>query len=125
MPGTMAATILLVDDEPAIRQLIARALRSEGYHVLEARNGAEAASMFDEHGTAVDLLITDVVMPFLSGTDLVEWVRARHSTLAVLYITGFPDDRSAGEHRLVKPFVRNALLAAVEKTLRADGAPGS
>ncbi len=113
----MRATLLLVDDEPIIRQLMARALRSEGHCVLEARNGTEAEAVYGQHGASIDLLVTDVRMPFRSGTDLVARLRRRRRALEVLYVTGFPDDRIAREHRLVKPFTRDALLSVVQQIL--------
>ena len=63
-------TILLVEDEPAVRQLFAQALVRAGYKVHEARNGQEALEVFDQHGDSVDLLLTDMRMPFMGGAEL-------------------------------------------------------
>lgn len=111
------ATLLLVEDEPAIRGLIARALTLQGYRVLEARHGQEAIEVYNHEGAAVDLVITDVRMPHISGPELVEHLRLRRRTLKVLYITGFPDERTEGERRLVKPFTHRALFQAVRDVL--------
>jgi CheY-like chemotaxis protein len=113
----MPATVLLVEDEPAIRQLMARALTTEGYRVLEARNGREGAAVYRERGNEIDLLVTDVRMPYLSGTSLADELRQHRRTLKVLYITGFPDDQTANEHRLVKPFLRDTFLSTVQQIL--------
>lgn len=115
------ATLLLVEDEPALRQLMGRALRAEGYRVLEARTGNEAAALYDQHGADVDLLITDVRMPYLSGPDLVSLLRSQRRTLPVLYVTGYPDDRTSHEHLLVKPFYRDALVGTVRRILVGEG----
>ncbi len=114
------ATLLLVEDEPALRQLMGRALRADGYRVLEARTGSEAEAVYDQHGADVDLLITDVQMPYLSGPDLVSSLRLRRRTLPVLYVTGFPDERASHEYLLVKPFARNVLSATVQWILADD-----
>lgn len=116
-------TILLVEDEPAIRQLMARVLVSEGFRVLEARHGLEAADVFRDHGDAIDLLITDVRMPFVSGTDLIDELRRLRPSLRVLFVTGYPDDRTASECQLVKPFTRDAFLTTIHEILSAFPTP--
>ena len=62
-------TILLVEDEPAVRQLFAQALTRAGYSVYEARNGQEAMKLFDEHGDGIDMLLTDLRMPYMGGAE--------------------------------------------------------
>ncbi|HXH07310.1 MAG TPA: response regulator [Vicinamibacterales bacterium] len=116
-------TILLVEDEPAIRGLVAHALRKAGYHVLEARNGIEALELFDRAGR-VDLLLTDVQMPYLRGTDLTMKLRQKAPKLKTLLISGYVGRAQAGVDvpLLEKPFARDALLKAVRETLDAAGA---
>src|SRR5919107_1711471 len=77
-------TILLVEDEPAVRQLFAQALSRSGYRVYEARNGQEAINVFDQHGEEIDLLLTDMRMPYMGGAELAEQLRARRQTLKLL-----------------------------------------
>ena len=68
--------ILLVEDEPAVRQLFLLALTRAGYRVYEARNGQEALKMFDQHGDSIDLLLTDLRMPYMGGAELAQHLRA-------------------------------------------------
>jgi two-component system, cell cycle sensor histidine kinase and response regulator CckA len=111
-------TILLVEDEPAIRQLMAGALKSRGYCVLEARHGKEALAIFPEHDAVIDLVVTDVRMPYLRGTDMVAALRARRPDLKVLFISGYTDRTIQQEPHLYKPFLRDDFLAAVDDLLR-------
>src|SRR6478735_11542531 len=77
-------TILLVEDEPAVRQLFAQALTRAGYHVYEARNGQEAMKVYDQYGDSIDLLLTDMRMPYMGGAELAEHLRARRGTLKMI-----------------------------------------
>lgn len=112
-------TILLVEDEPAVRQLFAHALTRAGYRVHEARNGQEAIKMFDEHGDTVDLLLTDMRMPYMGGGELAALLRARRKTLKLLCISGYPGavDADVEADFLAKPFSRDALLSKVREVL--------
>ena len=88
-------TILLVEDEPAVRQLFAQALTRAGYRVHEARNGQEAMKVFDQHGDSIDLLLTDMRMPYMGGAELAQHLRARRNTLKLIGVSGIPAaDRS-------------------------------
>ena len=112
-------TILLVEDEPAVRQLFSVALTRAGYRVHEARNGQEALKVFDQHGESVDLLLTDMRMPFMGGAELARQLRTRRKTLKLLCISGYA---GAGETEftddfLAKPFSRDELLAKVREVL--------
>ncbi len=108
-------SVLLVEDEPALRDLIGRSLRDEGFSVAEARNGREALAALSSTATPFDVLVTDVRMPYLSGVELVHELRDRHLELRVLYITGYPSDDTDTELQLVKPFTRAQLMAAMRK----------
>src|SRR6516225_11963075 len=83
-------TILLVEDEPAVRQLFAQALVREGYSVFEARNGQEAMRLFDQHGDSIDMLLTDLRMPYMGGAELAHNLRGRRRSLKLLCISGYP-----------------------------------
>ena len=112
-------SILLVEDEPAVRQLFATALTRAGYQVYEARNGQEALKVFDEHGDAIDLLLTDMRMPYMGGGELAQVLRGRRKTLKLICISGYPGaaETELTEDFLAKPFSREDLLAKVREVL--------
>ena len=116
-PGGGHETILLVEDEPAVRQLFAVALTRAGYRVLEARNGMEALKMFDELGAGVDLLLTDMRMPYMGGAELTQHLRARRRGLKLICISGYPGETDMTEDFLAKPFSRDVLLSKVREVL--------
>jgi CheY-like chemotaxis protein len=110
---------LLVEDEPAVRQLFAVALTRAGYHVYEARNGQEALKIFDQHGDGIDLLLTDMRMPYMGGAELAHQLRGRRRTLKLLCISGYPGtlDHDLASDFLAKPFSREDLLKKVREVL--------
>ncbi|MGC4000818.1 MAG: ATP-binding protein [Anaeromyxobacter sp.] len=119
-------TVLLAEDEPGIRRLIERYLAGAGYRVLPAEDGLDALRVAAAHGeAAIDLLLTDVVMPGLNGRDLCRMLRARVPGLRVLYMSGYTaipgtqEDILSGvqEGFLPKPFDREQLLAKVGEAL--------
>jgi signal transduction histidine kinase/CheY-like chemotaxis protein len=126
-------TILLVEDEEGVRELARDILRSSGYTVIEARNGAEALLLCERHQGPLDLLLTDVVMPRMSGRELAERLAALRPDLIVLYMSGYTDDAvirhgvlGAGTAFLQKPFTPGALVGRVRETLdlaRREAAP--
>ncbi|MFW5718500.1 MAG: response regulator [Spirochaetota bacterium] len=119
-----AETILLVEDDEAIRALLARVLRRKGYQVLEAANAGEAVLVDEQHGDSVQLLITDVVMPHLSGRELAERLIGQHPGMRCLFISGYPeayldDDerRRLGTRFMQKPIDPARLVARVRAIL--------
>jgi two-component system, cell cycle sensor histidine kinase and response regulator CckA len=112
-------TILLVEDEPAVRQLFSSALSRAGYRVYEARNGQEALKVFDQHGESIDLLLTDMRMPYMGGAELARQLRARRRTLKLLCISGYAGgtDLEFSSDFLAKPFSRDELLAKIREIL--------
>ena len=115
---TPKATILLVEDEPAVKGLFAQALRREGYTVHEARNGVEALEV--EKGIDhVDVLVTDVVMPYMKGPELARQLRAKQEDLKVIFVSGYVAPGDLGPHQalLQKPFVRQQLIEKVKEVL--------
>jgi len=110
-------TIMLVEDDDSIRRLLGAALRRNGYQVLEAANGQEAIDHFAEHRDAVNLLITDVRMPQMTGPELIRTLRASKPDLKVLCISGcvatVPAELAAEVSVLQKPFSRQELIAEV------------
>jgi two-component system cell cycle sensor histidine kinase/response regulator CckA len=124
---TGAGTILLVEDEDAVRVFGARALRNKGYNVLEARGGEEAIKVIDEQKEKIDLLISDVVMPQMDGPTLVRHISAKRPELKVIFISGYTEDRfreqlKEGEvvHFLPKPFSLKQLAAKVKEVLTGE-----
>jgi two-component system, cell cycle sensor histidine kinase and response regulator CckA len=116
-------TILVVEDEDAVRDLARRVLQHSGYTVFEARNGKEALALAAEHRGTIDLLLTDVVMPGMSGPDLAaEMVRQRPS-VKVLYISGYTAETLAAHgdlnaaNLLPKPFTGDALTRRIREAL--------
>ncbi len=119
-------TILLVEDDETVRALVVRVLREAGYTVLEATSPQDALGLARNPSTPFDLLVSDVLMPGMSGPDLVREVRAARPDAPVLYITGYADRLLGGPGRpdggpnvLVKPFTPAALAAAVRHALAA------
>jgi CheY-like chemotaxis protein len=119
MTETTLETILLVEDEPAVRQLFAQALKRAGYAVYEARNGQEAMKLFDLHGESVDMLLTDMRMPYMGGAELAHHLRGRRRNLKLLCISGYPGnlDADLAIDFLAKPFSREDLLKKVREVL--------
>lgn len=118
------ATVMLVEDEDAVRRVARSALELRGYTVLEAANGPEALRLIDGHPEQVQLLVTDVVMPEMSGGKLAELLRSRHPRLKVLFVSGYNEDAlvrqglfAATERLLQKPFTSSALAATVQDVL--------
>jgi CheY-like chemotaxis protein len=120
-------TVLVVEDEPAVRRVAERVMRQAGYRVLSAADGREALSVFDRQQGAVDLLLTDVVMPSMGGRELVDRLRERRPDLKVIFTSGYAD--SALLHRgvldsstrfLNKPFTAEALMRKARRVLDGD-----
>jgi len=121
---TGRGTVLLVEDEDAVRSFAARALGQRGYQVLEASTGAEALEVFEGHDGDVDLVVSDVVMPEMDGPTLMKQLRKDHPDLKIIFISGYAEDafrRNLAENEefmfLQKPFDLKQLAAAVKSAL--------
>jgi two-component system, cell cycle sensor histidine kinase and response regulator CckA len=121
---TGQGTILLVEDEEGLRSLNARGLRSRGYSVIEASNGIEAMEALDEKNGAVDLVVSDVVMPEMDGPTLLREMRIRNPNLKIIFVSGYAEeafDKSLPENEqfafLAKPFALSALVEKVKQTM--------
>jgi CheY-like chemotaxis protein len=117
-------TILLVEDEQAVRRLVRDMLVRHGYRVVEAENGRQALQLFQAHQHEIALLLTDVVMPEMNGRDLARHLRACRPDLKVLYMSGYTGDamsESAGIEPgavfIQKPFTPRTLLRRVREAL--------
>jgi PAS domain S-box-containing protein len=121
-------TILVVDDEEAVRSVVCTTLRRKGYAVLEAEGGPEAISVAEAHGAEIDLLLTDVVMPNLRGPDLAERLAVGRPGLRVLFISGHTDENGWKDNVawpsarfLRKPFTPDQMLSQVQEVLGNGG----
>jgi CheY-like chemotaxis protein len=117
-------TILLVEDEPGVRELTNMVLSGRGYSVLEALNPQDAERLAENHASEIHLLLTDVVMPGISGRELAKKLTARHPNLRVLYMSGYTYNVIAedgtledGLSFLQKPFTPQILAQKVRETL--------
>jgi two-component system cell cycle sensor histidine kinase/response regulator CckA len=120
-------TILLVEDEDSVRAMVSKVLRSKGYTVLEASQGQEALQVSEHHEGPIQLMVTDVVMPHMSGRELAEKLASFRPAMGVLYMSGYPDKAiihhgilEAGTAFLQKPFTLNALEWKVREVLDAS-----
>ena len=117
-------TILLVEDEQSVRTMVRRMLESNGYRVLDAENGRKAMQLMKEICEPIHLLVTDVVMPEIGGSQLAESMRVNQPDLRVLYISGYHTDSKvetfspkASEFLLRKPFTTQQLVSAVRQQI--------
>jgi CheY-like chemotaxis protein len=117
-------TVLVVEDEGAVRAVIRRALQGAGYTVLEAGGGADAVRLAEQHAGPIHLLVTDVVMPGLNGRQVAERVTALRPGVRVLFVSGYTDDAvirhgldGEGLAFLPKPFTPEVLTRKVREVL--------
>ena len=126
MPEVGTETLLLVEDEAAVRSSVRRLLEWHGYTVLEARNGAEALRVYQAHEGRIDLILTDVVMPEMGGHELVERLRESRPDLRVLFMSGYAErafisdgSMPVGTGYLEKPFTVETLMRRLREVLDA------
>jgi hypothetical protein len=119
-------TILLVEDEDSMRELTHHCLEKGGYTVLQARDGTEALEIVKEFSKPIRLLLTDVIMPGISGRELADRLSRSRPRMKVLYMSGYTDDHIAhhgvlehGVSLLEKPFDPETLLTKVREVLDA------
>jgi CheY-like chemotaxis protein len=118
-------TILLVEDEDAVRALAREVLRRHGYVVLEARHGVDALRAAERHTDDIHLLVTDMVMPHMSGRDVAERLTTARPKMKVLFMSGYTDhalmhrDLTPGAAFLQKPFTPEIFARKVRQVLDA------
>jgi two-component system, cell cycle sensor histidine kinase and response regulator CckA len=126
-PEYDTATVLLVDDEPDVRKLVGRILLRQGYTLLEASDGDEATYVAQRHGGPIHLLLTDIVMPRMSGRDLAEQLAPMRPEMRVLFMSGRMEDSTVQNLAnlttafIPKPFTPDALITKVRDVLGARG----
>jgi len=130
LEGAAGETVLLVEDEDAVRTMAARILRQRGYTVLEAETGGEALALLERYDGPLDLLVTDIVMPEVSGIELAGRLPALREGVRVLFVSGYSEGdpaltKAASSATLLnKPFRAGELLSAVRRLLDGpNGAP--
>jgi CheY-like chemotaxis protein len=123
---TIPPTILLVEDEPAVRLVTREALEMGGYQVLEANGPTAAAQIAHDDSTRIDLLLTDIVMPGMNGPELARLLQQLRPELVTLYMTGYADTEvlrlaslGTSQTHIQKPFTISGLLARVADALAA------
>jgi two-component system, cell cycle sensor histidine kinase and response regulator CckA len=124
MTSTGPATILFVDDEPMVRDVAAKSLAVKGYSVLTAVGGEEGLRLFKEHRGTIDIVVTDINMPDMSGPDMVEAIRRESSKVNILFISGNHDGLPEWAQEtcgvLNKPFTPLELAASIEGCLQSS-----
>ena len=126
-PPRGTETLLIVEDEPAVRHLARLVLEAQGYAVLTAANGQEALHVARDHqGTAIGLVVTDVIMPVMGGKVMAEWLRTSNPKLKILFTSGYTDEALAqhgmlepGMAFLAKPYTRDSLIRKIREMLDA------
>jgi two-component system, cell cycle sensor histidine kinase and response regulator CckA len=121
---TGQGTVLLVEDEDAVRSFATRALESRGYNVLSANSGVEALSLIDENAGGIDLVVSDVVMPEMDGPTLLKELRKRNPAIKIIFVSGYAEDafkKNLAEDEtfafLPKPFALKDLVQAVKDSM--------
>jgi CheY-like chemotaxis protein len=127
MTGVGSETVLLVEDEDSVRQLVRETLQVRGYHVIEAENGEAGLRAASDHTGRIDLVITDVVMPGMNGRELAKRLAAERPHVKVLYLSGYTEEAiiheggmEAGTAFLQKPFTLQVLSRKVREVLRGE-----
>jgi two-component system, cell cycle sensor histidine kinase and response regulator CckA len=124
-------TILVVDDETAVRRFAVRVLQRDGYEVLEAADGAEALELLRSSKTSIDAIVSDIVMPRLNGVELMQAVAESHTHIPVVLMSGYAtaaltDMGIATPCSVIpKPFPAERLLAEVHRCVRSGRGGGS
>jgi CheY-like chemotaxis protein len=128
-PPRGSETILVVEDDKALRELAIRLLRDGGYRVMEARNADDALTVMEASKLEIDLLFTDVVMPGQTGVELLAQAKLVHPNLRAVFMSGYPGDLVALRGGLIpeaafleKPFTRRSLLRKVYSVLQSEPA---
>ena len=116
-------TILLVEDSESLREVTKEFLQLAGYNLMESGDGKNALQVAETHGAAIHLLLSDVVMPRMSGRELATEIKRIHRETRVLFMSGYTSNRGVldeGVNLLTKPFTRSGLTQKVRETLTSS-----
>lgn len=125
MQGTpKSSVVLLVEDEPVVREITARVLESAGYRVLESTGAKHALGLADAHCGEIDVLLTDIVMPGMTGVDLAERLRQLQPSMVTVFMSGYAESDirkglAGSAVHIQKPFTVNFLLSRIAEALSA------
>lgn len=130
MDGVDGETILVVEDAESVRKLVCAMLASGGYRCLEAADGREALQLLEDRPQLFDLVLTDIVMPGMSGVELARHLNRIRPEMRVVFMSGYADDPlmdkiEEGALLLSKPFTAAALLDAIRQSLNGSGGPAT
>ena len=123
--GSGFGTVLLAEDEEAVRELASEFLKASGYKVLVAKDGMDALEIAEQHRGSIHVLVTDVVMPRMRGTELARTVKRRYPELKIVYMSGYlehdsqDNDFEADSEFLQKPFTRETLLRKIREAFES------
>ena len=122
-------TVMLVEDDESLRTLALKFLEDSGYEVLAAEDPRSAIELSGQHNATIDLLITDVIMPIMSGNELAQFLARSRPAMRVLYISGYTGDviarhgvLDAQTNLLEKPFTRSSFLTKIREVLEGKSA---
>ena len=117
-------TVLLVEDDPGVREAARRIFEKSGYNLLVAEDGKSALRIVEEYPNPIHIMVTDVVMPGMSGKELSDRLSPKYPDMKVLYMSGYMDEAiehhgviNKGLHIAEKPFTRDSLLSKVRSVL--------
>lgn len=131
MKSSLGARVLVVDDAGTVRRMVCAMLAQSGYAVLEAANGNEALKILNDSSETVHLVLTDVVMPEMTGAELAQQLAQSRPELPVIFMSGYNDDpivrrmEQEGTSFLAKPFTTAVLVEKVRRVLSEAGNPPS
>ena len=118
--STHGATILIAEDEPAVRNLLQNILNSAGYQVLIASDGTKALKIAEQHERNIDLLLSDIVMPEMTGLELAKTLKSKRPEMRIVLTSAYPQGAlvmDSAWHFIPKPFFPRRLLEEVRKAL--------
>lgn len=128
--GTEDTTVLVVDDEPGVLEVVVEFLRLKGFRTIQAKGGAEALRLAGEFSGPIHLVLTDVQMPGMNGRELAERLRAQRPAIKVLFMSGYTGDdlllqgvRDAEVALLLKPFTSSELIGKIRELFTPAHSP--
>lgn len=131
MTGEGSETILIVEDEAEVLEVVSNTLKSAGYNVLEAQNGPMALQIAKDQPTAINMVLTDIIMPGMNGGEMVRQLKEFKPGIHALYMSGYtkytvvgPGNLESVDSFIWKPFLPGDLLKKVREVLDGTGEAG-